>query len=155
MSFSSAIGILVLSSLLGNRILTVLVGLLLQVPPPWLLGVVVAVDWVQIPLFFMLYSHGASWFRRIPRLRAWLEAKQSAPSRISTWSRPLQGVGIFFLAFLPTLGGGMWSSALLAHNAHVPKRWSAGCMALGSGVSYGLLFLVLKPVVETLTSLMQ
>ena len=54
MSIELALGIVALLSLVGNRILSLLVGLILRVPAIWLLPTVYFLDVIQIPFFYFI-----------------------------------------------------------------------------------------------------
>jgi hypothetical protein len=148
MSLSTCIALIVLASIIGNRIVPILIGLILRVPPSWLLGTVVLIDWLQIPFYYWLYENGSSLLERLPPpFRQWFKQDVSTMP-LGRWTRSLGGVSVFVVSVLPGLGGGIWSAVFLAHNLQLKRRWGSLLAALGSVVSYVTLYWVLEALVR-------
>jgi hypothetical protein len=149
MSLKLALVIVAAISLVGNRILSLLVGLLLRVPAVWLLPMVYVLDLIQIPFFYWLYEHSATVLDRLPpRVRSWF-GKDWSSTTLGQWTSSLGSLGVFLVAILPTFGGGMWSAVFIAYGLNLRKSWSYLLMALGSLVSILCLFWVLDTLVRT------
>ena len=149
MSIHLALAIVAGVSLVGNRILSLLVGLLLRVPAAWLLSTVYILDVIQIPFFYWLYENSAAVLNRLPpRMQSWL-GKDWSGTALGRWTSSLGGLGVFLIATLPTFGGGMWSAVFIAYGLHLRKSWSFFLMALGSLTSILCLFWVLDTLVRT------
>src|SRR5437868_6753992 len=100
MSFELALAVTGLISLIGNRILGVLMGLILRVPAVWLLPTVYLLDVLQIPFFYWLYENGSTLIARLPApLRAWF-GKEWSLSVLGRWTHSLGGAGVFLVATL-------------------------------------------------------
>jgi hypothetical protein len=148
MSFEMALAFVVAISLFGNRIFSLLAGLILRVPAPLLLPTLYAVDIIQIPFYYWLYEHGASLINRFPsRIRAFFQ-RAANHSPLGKWSSSLGGVGVFTVASLPSFGGGIWSAVFLAYGLRLRRTWSYLLIGLGSLVSYLVLFWVLDTLVR-------
>ena len=150
MSIELAFAIVVLVALVGNRLLSILIGLLLHVPALWLLPSLYLLDMIQIPFFYWLYENGSAIAVHLPNpFRKWLSRDWSI-GYLGRWAAPLGGFGIMVVAALPAFGGGMWSAVFLAYGLHLRKSWSYVWMALGSLVSYLSIFWVMDTLVRTL-----
>jgi uncharacterized membrane protein len=151
MSLQLALVLVVLISMVGNRVLSLAAGLVLRVPTVVLLPVVYVMDLVQIPLFYWLYERGTSLFDRLPaRLRDWFGAKESNAPKVQGWMSRLGGLGVFVVASLPSFGGGMWSAVFLAYGLKLRKTVSYALMATGSLFGYLGLYWVLENISKTL-----
>jgi uncharacterized membrane protein len=149
MSVGLALLAVTVAALIGNRILSVLVGLFLRVPADGLLPLVVALDWIQIPFFYWVYENGSTVVSRLPApARLWL-SKDWTASPLGRWTNSLGGAGVLLVAMLPTFGGGMWSAVFLAYGLRLRRSWSYFLMATGSLISYLCLFWVLDTLVRT------
>lgn len=148
MSLPLATSFVVLASIVSNRILALGLGLWFQVPAVLLLGILFAIDIVQIPFFYRIYEHGSPLFDRVPVINRLLH-KDWSTSAVDRWAAHLGGFGVMLVAALPTFGGGMWSATFLAYGLGLPRRAGYGWMILGSALSYGTLYWVLDALVRT------
>jgi len=149
MSIELALAVTVAISLVGNRIFSVLAGLIFRIPPVMLLGTLFVVDMIQIPFFYWLYENSATVLNHLPaRLRAWF-SKDWGITALGRWTSSLGGLGVFLVAALPTFGGGMWSAVFLAYGLRLRKSLSYFLIGLASMVSYLSLFWVLDTLVRT------
>src|SRR5579864_63227 len=107
MSIELALGVVILLSLIGNRILSLLVGLILHVPAMWLLPTVYLMDVIQIPFFYWVYENGSTLINRLPvSMRGWFH-KDWRVTSMGRWTTHLGSLGVFVVAAMPTFGGGM------------------------------------------------
>ena len=148
MSLELALAVVVGVSVLGNRLFSLLAGLVLKIPPTMLLPTLYAVDVVQIPFYYWVYESGSTLVNYFPaRLRSWFgTGSRSAAGR---WTASLGGLGVFVVATLPTFGGGMWSAVFLAYGLRLRKTWSYLLLASGSLLSYICLYWILSSVIQT------
>ena len=149
MSIELALGVVILLSLIGNRILSLLVGLLLRIPAHLLLPTVYLMDVIQIPFFYWIYENGSTLIAHLPAsIRGWFN-KDWRVTSMSRWTTRLGSLGVFVVAAMPTFGGGMWSAVFLAYGLRLRKTWSYFLIGLGSLLSYLSLFWVLDTLVRT------
>ena len=149
MSIQLALSVVILVALVGNRIFSLLAGLILRVPASILLPTVLIVDLLQIPMFYWLYEHGSVLITKLPpSMQAWFE-KGKGSNPLGRWTSSIGGFGVFIMAALPTFGGGMWSAVFLAYSLNLKRTWSYLIISLGSLVSYLSLYWVLDTLVRT------
>jgi len=149
MSLPLATAIVLLVSILTNRILAVGVGLWLRMPLSLMLGMLITMDIVQIPFFYRLYDQGFSLLNGVPRVRRLLNRDWSQ-SALGLWAAPLGGMGVMFVCALPTFGGGIWSATFLARGLG-PKRGAGyAWMIVGSIASYAALAWILDTFIRTI-----
>jgi hypothetical protein len=149
MSLHLALGIVIAVSIIGNRIFSVLAGLILRIPAAWLLPTLYIVDLIQIPLFYWLYENSATVLARLPGPLQRLFGKDWSTTTLNRWTASLGGLGVFFVAAFPAMGGGMWSAVFVAYGLRLKKVWSYIIMALASLLSYLTLYWVLDTLVRT------
>lgn len=154
MSLPLATAVVVIVSILTNRILAVGLGLWLRVPAALLLGLLLALDIIQIPFFYRLYDHGFSLLDRVPKLRN-LIARDWTNSRVAKWGAPLGGLGVMMVSALPTFGGGIWSATFLAYGVRLSRRAGYAWMILGSLLSYATLYWILDTLIRTVRYFIQ
>src|SRR6266480_2808722 len=131
MSIELALGVVILLSLVGNRILSLLAGLILRVPAVWLLPTVFLVDVLQIPMFYWIYENGSHVMKRFPTsIRGWFNRDRTR-TPLGRWTTHLGSLGVFVVAAMPTFGGGMWSAVFLAYGLRLRKSWSYFLIGLG------------------------
>jgi hypothetical protein len=148
MSFEMAMAFVVAVSLFGNRIFSLLTGLILRVPATWLLPTVYAVDIIQIPFYYWIYENGAAFLNRLPmRIRGWF-SRAANRSPLGKWTNSLGGAGVFAVATLPSFGGGIWSAVFLAYGLRLKRSLSYLLIGAGSLVSYLVLYWVLDTLVR-------
>jgi hypothetical protein len=149
MSIELALAGVVAVSIVGNRIFSILAGLILRIPPIELISTLYVVDLVQIPFFYWLYENSATVLARLPEpLRRWY-SKDWSITVLGRWTHSLGSAGVFLVAAMPMLGGGMWSSVFLAYGLRLRKSWSYGLIASASLMSYLTLFYILDTLVRT------
>jgi len=128
------------AAVLGNRMLALMAGFWLKVPTFILLGVLLALDAVQIPMYYWLYGKGERLLRRLPaRFQKSMDKDWSA-TPFGRWVLSVRGVGVMVIAALPTFGGGMWTAALLSYSSGLSRRTGAVWMMMGSLLSYATLW---------------
>ena len=154
MSLPLATSCAALTSIFGNRIFAVGVGLWFKVPALLLLPVLLVIDYVQIPFYYRLYEQGSSLFDRYPSVQKWLNRDRSK-SLLGKWAEPLGGVGVMLVAAMPTFGGGMWSATFLAYGLGLRRRAGYLWMILGSTLSYFTLYWILDTLMKTIRYLAQ
>ncbi len=148
MSIELALATVIVVAMVGNRFFSLITGMILKVPPAWLLPTLYAMDVMQIPLYYWVYERGSHVTKYFPaRVRSWFDDK---PKTRSHWTASLGGLGVFVVALLPTLGGGMWSAVFLAYGLRIRKTWGYFLMAAGSLVSYICLYWVLDSLFSAL-----
>src|SRR5438477_10928429 len=124
MSIELALGVVILISLIGNRILSLLVGLILRIPAISLIPTVFLIDVLHIPMFYWIYENGSTMMNRLPvSIRGWLNKDRGITS-LGRWATSFGSFGVFAVAALPTFGGGMWSAVFLAYGLRLRKSWS-------------------------------
>jgi len=144
-----------LVAVFSNRIFAVLVGLWFRVPGSLLLGILIGIDIVQIPLYYILYERGSSLIERLPSpLCGWLKRDWSV-SGLGRWASHLGGLGVMTVAALPTFGGGIWSAVFIAYHLGLNRAASYVWLILGSLLSYFSLYWVLDTLVMTVRYFMQ
>jgi hypothetical protein len=128
------------SAIIGNRILALLVGFCLKVPSALLLSVLVAMDAIQIPLYYWLYRQGAKGIDRLPeRLRGFFRHDWSGTA-VGGWFLNGKPWRVMAVAALPAFGGGIWTATLMAYNLKLSRRAGAAWMMAGSALSYFVLW---------------
>jgi uncharacterized membrane protein len=148
LSFPYAIAGVALAALFGNRIIATVIGVWLQIPPLGLLAELIALDVVQIPMFYWLYDNSERLLSRLPtRISRFFQRKPKSAER-GRWAGRLGHLGVGLLTALPTFGGGMWSGVFLAYGLKLDRRLSYLTLTLGSAVSY----LVIYWIADTLVS---
>jgi len=141
-------------SVLSNRIFAVGGGLWLHVPMLWMLSLLVAVDILQIPFYFWLYENSQLFLSRLPA--RWGELFKRGPQQtaVGRWTASLGGLGVFLVAALPAMGGGMWTAIFLAYGLKLNRKLSYLWLVLGSAVSYIATYCVLDAVFAAVRDLM-
>jgi uncharacterized membrane protein len=147
-TLSVATCVVILVAILTNRILAVGIGLWLRIPAALLLGVLIFIDFIQIPFFYRLYDHGFSLLDRMPAVRKMIQRDWS-DSKLEKWALPFGGLGVMLLTAMPSFGGGIWSAAFLAYGLGLRRRAGYAWMMLGSVLSYLALYWVLDTLVKT------
>src|SRR6185312_110538 len=99
--------VVALIAVFGNRIFAVLAGLWLRLPAVLMLGLLIALDFLQIPFFYWVYDHGSAIAARLPEGLRIRWARNRSASYLGKWAASLGGMGVMMVAALPTLGGGM------------------------------------------------
>jgi uncharacterized membrane protein len=149
LSVPASAALAALAAIVTNRIIAVAVGLWFQVPPVLLLGILLFIDVIQIPFYFRLYEHGSVLLDRVPFFHR-LSRRDWSTSALGKWAEHLGGLGVMVVAALPTFGGGIWSSAFLAHGLRLKKRAGFAWIGLGSLLSYLTLYWILDTLVRTI-----
>ena len=147
MSLPAALGFVALAAILGNRIVSVLTGLLLKVPMVWLFVMVVGLDLLQIPFYYWVYENGSALTDWWPMLKSWTARLEKMRPR-AAWAHSMGATGVFLVALLPSFGGGIWTAVLLAHALKIRKAVSAGVISLASVLSFFVLYGVLNPLIS-------
>ena len=119
-------------------------------PPIGLLAMLIALDIVQIPMFYWLYENSHKVLTKLPARVARFFEKSHTPAALSRWTSSLGGFGVMVLAAMPTLGGGMWSGIFLAYGMQLDRRISYAWLTLGSAVSYLALYWITDGVISTI-----
>ncbi len=147
MTLPAALAWVACAAVIGNRIFSIFVGLLLKVPVSGLLAVVLGLDVLQIPLYYWIYEHGTVLAARWPKLARGLERLQRLRPR-AAWVHSMGAFGVFVIAVLPGFGGGIWSAVLLAHSLKMRKVFGAVVIICASAFSVMALYCVLDPLVS-------
>jgi len=142
LSLPAAAALAALAAIVANRIVAVSIGLWFRVPPGFLLGILLFIDVMQIPFYLRLYEHGFALLDGVPFFKS-LSRRDWSKSALGKWAMPLGGVGVMLVSALPTFGGGIWSSAFLAHGLGLKKRAGYAWIGLGSALSYLTLYWIL------------
>jgi len=148
LSLPLAAAIVALASLVANRILAVAAGIWLHVPPVLLLGMLLAMDAIQIPFFYGLCDHGYAFLDAIPGVKKFLQQDWS-DTRLARWTMPLGGPGVMLVSAMPTFGGGIWLAVFFAFALQLDRRASYAWILMGSILSYAGLFWVLDVLIRT------
>lgn len=128
------ISILVLfaSYVVYNRIVTIPTGLALHLTPLEVFGLVFLLDMAQVPLFNRLYEKGTR-LKLLSRLNLQAKAEGTlATGKLGRWAQHLGAPGVAVLAYIPCVGGGMWSAVLLARLLGLSRKVSYFYLAVGS-----------------------
>ncbi|MFH0831331.1 MAG: small multi-drug export protein [archaeon] len=140
----------------GGRKIAVPYGVAITQNPWLIILITTAADTLQIPLFFFIYSAGKKvvFFRRI---RINLSFEESKIKRHAIWGfvRNLGCGGIFLLSMLPSFGGGVWSSVLLAFILKTRKKTAYALIALGSFIGIVLLAFFSQGIIQGIISLLR
>ncbi len=119
--------------ILGGRKIAIPYGIALT-QSLWLpITLTVILDILEIPLFYFIYSKGG-------RIKALKNAKIDAKSHKEKikryeawhWAKELGTPGIFIISMLPSFGGGIWSSVLLAFMMKTDKKLAYFLIIAGS-----------------------
>jgi len=139
-----------LIALVGNRIIAVLAGLWFRVPTSVLLTLLIAIDLIQIPIYYWLYENGTGVLSRLPSgIGRWFQRDMST-TYMGRWTAHLGGLGVMCVAALPTFGGGMWTATFLAYGLKIRKPAGYAWMILGSVVSYAAIYWVCGTLVAAI-----
>ncbi|MCU0578584.1 MAG: small multi-drug export protein [Desulfobacterota bacterium] len=116
------------------------------------LPLVVALDTLQIPLFYRVYE-GMIRFPGLARLKTRLEKRRDGARLSRSWQfwSAWKGGGVFLITALPVKGGGMWSGVLMAFSLQIPKQVSYPLL-IGGSTSGCLLLLLFGGAVGLLWS---
>ena len=119
--------------ILGGRPAAVLTAQLLGLKMTLILPVVVLLDTLQIPLFYLLYDAISDRFL-IGKLHDKTTRRESAllQSSIFRWMRVMGAPGVIAIAMLPVKGCGMWSGVLLAKLLNFSRQGSYLLLIFGS-----------------------
>lgn len=129
-------------AIFGNRVLAILVGLWFYVPALLLLSVLIALDLIQIPLFYWIYSHSTYLLAKLPPpCRKWFE-KDWTQGKWGKWVSSLGSFGVMLVSFLPSFGGGIWSAVFLAYTLRLRREMAFLWVSLGSILSYIVIYFV-------------
>lgn len=114
------------------------------------LPLVVALDALQIPLFYKAYE-GLIRIPGLSRLRPWLERRRAGFIRSRSWRfwSAWKAIGVFAITVLPVKGGGMWSGVLMAFSMQLPKKMSY-LILIGGSAAGCLLLLIMGGILETI-----
>jgi uncharacterized membrane protein len=149
LSLPLSTALVALISIVANRVLAVGVGLWLRVPPTLMLGLLIAIDAIQVPFFYRLYAHGFSFFDGIPAVKNYLNRDWSN-TRLARWMMPLGGPGVMLVSAMPTFGGGIWLASFFAYALRLNRRAGFAWIMLGSVLSYVTLYWILDALVRTI-----
>ncbi len=125
------------------------VGLWFGIPAGMLLGMLLAIDIIQIPMYYQIYEHGSTLLESIPLIGSFMQRGKS-DTKLSKWVKPLGGAGVMMVAALPTMGGGMWTATFLAHGLGLKRSTGYLWMILGSALSYLMLYWILDTLIRTI-----
>nr|QBM01391.1 hypothetical protein [uncultured archaeon] len=119
--------------ILGGRKIAIPYGIALT-QSMWLtITLTVILDILEIPLFYFIYGKG----RRMKALKNAKIDSKSHKERIKRyevwhWAKELGTPGIFIISLLPSFGGGIWSSVLLAFMLKTEKKLAYFLIIAGS-----------------------
>lgn len=155
MSLWLSLLVVVAASIVSNRLIAIAVALWLQIPTPLFLAICILIDLVQIPLYFWAYEHSAQLLQKLPpAARNWFNRDWTSGT-FGKWVNRFGGPGAALVAFVPTLGGGMWSAIFLAYSLRLPRRASVFWISLGSIFSFLMIYWILSPLVATVRFLIE
>lgn len=134
--------------ILGGRPAAIIGALLLGYGAWWVVPLVVALDTLQVPVFFYLLDHLARrpWLRRL-RATAARRQERLQSTALGRWVQVAGAPGVVLITLLPLKGCGMLSGVLLSRLLGLPRRSGyplliagslLGCLLL-AGVAEGLL----------------
>src|SRR5262249_30873657 len=126
----------------------------LRIPLALLFGLVIFIDVVQIPFYYHLYEQGSDFLEKSTMFRKWMKRDWSSWA-FGKLAMRLGGLGVLFVAALPTFGGGMWSATFIAYGLGLQRRAGYAWMILGSVLSYATLYWVLDTLIRTLRYFIQ
>jgi len=139
----------------GGRKIAVPYGIALT-NNPWLVILFTAIaDFFQIPFFYFIYSTGKK-IVFLDKVRIDATAEKAKIKRYAIWNsvKKLGNTGIFVLSMLPSFGGGIWSSVLLAFLLKTNKNLAYLLIVIGSLI--GIIFLAFfsQGVIQGILSLL-
>lgn len=107
---------------------------------PWIVTIIICMlDFAQIPLFYYLYEKS----RKVRLFNIKINAKDNREiiKKYRIWRiiRRFGTGGIFILSALPSFGGGIWSSVLLAYMLKTEKK--VAYLLIITGTIAGIIFL--------------
>lgn len=99
-----------------------------------------AIDLVQIPIFYFIYETTTHLIRPLAKLRARLVASEGRleSSRFVRMVRAFGNIGVMVVTAWPFGLGGMWSGVLLAHAFRLNRRAGYVLLSIGSIVGCAL-----------------
>lgn len=119
--------------IVGSRILSVPEALILHFPRFIVFLMVFCLDLLQIPMFYYIYIKGLPQIKFLKILFSKLPTPEKfQKSRLGKTAQYFGSVGVIFIAFLPSFGGGIWTSVLFAHILRLDYRHSFLFIAIGS-----------------------
>jgi len=137
---------------LGGRKISVPLGISLGLSPGVVLLLAFALDFIQIPIFYLVYSgigrlifytRSKSFVARIAKLARARTSKaktKQKKNRILKWAKKVGPFGIFVVAAIPFFGCGVWTATLLAYITKTKKPLAYFLISLGILIS--TLFLI-------------
>ena len=139
-----------LSAVVFNRVVAVALALWWRVPVLAFMPALLAIDVIQIPMFYWVYQNGSSVLLRLPSpVSHWFQ-KDPSSSTLGRWASSLGGVGVMTIAALPTFGGGMWSAVFLSYSLGLRRVNSYLWLTLGSVLSYAAIYCVVGTLVSAI-----
>lgn len=158
MRFKMRFGLFILSFMIlylaGGRKIAVPYGVALTSNPWLIVSLTLAADLLQIPFFYFVYGTG----KKIFFLRQFKIDRKSGKARIKKYTiwnfvQRLGNGGIFILASLPSFGGGIWSSVLLAFLLKTDKKVVFFLIAVGSFIGITLLAFLSHGIIQSIINL--
>ncbi len=109
-------------------------------------------DSVQIFFFYHIYTKSAE---KIRMLRGFgvKTKKKLKKSKVLAWAKNFGNSGVFILSMLPSFGGGIWSSVLLAFVLKTDKKISYLLILTGSLVGIAILAILSHGVIQSIINL--
>lgn len=99
-----------------------------------IIGIALIFEFVQIPIFFLIYHFAAN---KIPFFKRWRKKLDNKHAKSSFFQkmRKYGGWGVFLLALHPLFGGGIFSSSLLAYILKMRRPVVYAIIMLGTIIS--------------------
>lgn len=107
-------------------------------------------DFLQIPLFYFIYRKSDKGLGILKKLK--FVHKKRKP-KIFRWAKKFGVAGVFILAALPSFGGGIWTSVLLAFLLRIDKKVSYLLIMLGSLIGITFLAFLSHGIIQSIISL--
>lgn len=133
MNFFIFLATFIAAYILGGRKIGIPYGIAMTSSPWLVIFLSLLLELIQIPFFYSLYgkSRDIKWLERFHH-HAKKGRKKLKESKSWKWARRFGTAGIFLISSLPSFGGGIWSSVLLAFMLKTDKKVSYFMILSGS-----------------------
>ncbi|MFH1248723.1 MAG: small multi-drug export protein [archaeon] len=136
--------------ILGGRKMGIPYGIAATSNPLIIIILSLCLDLLQIPIFYFIYSQEKIRLSKNIHVHAKKEKKDIKDSKAWKWARRLGASGVFLLSTMPSFGGGIWSSVLLAFTLKLNKKVSYFLILSGSLLGISVLAFFSSAVIELL-----
>ncbi|MFA6428538.1 MAG: small multi-drug export protein [Candidatus Buchananbacteria bacterium] len=136
MQFVTSLFVFLLVYVFGSNLVSIPTGLALGLNQFLVIGLVIGLDFLQIPLFFFLFEQGQSRFKLVKILFNILPNSETVQgSFLKNIIEHGGQVSVMLVTAMPTFGGGIWTGVLVSHMLKLDRSRSVFFILVGAVIN--------------------